>query len=135
MQIDIERQRIGDADRIGNLDGSTVRQPGRDDVLREIARSISCRPVNFRGVFARESAAAMRGRAAISIYDNLAPGKTAVTIRAANDEGTSWIDMPDRIACEPLGRKRLPHIGFNDFAHVMRGHGLVDMLCRNNNLD
>ena len=40
--VDIERQRLGDADGVGELDRALPREAGRDDVLREIARGL-CR--------------------------------------------------------------------------------------------
>src|SRR3546814_3903193 len=36
VQVDIDRQRLGDADRVGELDRATAREPGGDDILREI---------------------------------------------------------------------------------------------------
>ena len=38
--IGIERDRLGDADGIGDLDCSAVGKPGRDDILCQIAGSI-----------------------------------------------------------------------------------------------
>jgi hypothetical protein len=37
VQIDIERQRLGDADRIGKLDRAALGEAGGDDVLGEVA--------------------------------------------------------------------------------------------------
>src|SRR3546814_20632006 len=39
--IDIERQRLGDADRIAELDRALLGKPGRDDVLGHVAADIS----------------------------------------------------------------------------------------------
>ena len=36
--IDIERQRFGDTDRIGDLDRAALGEPGGDDVLGEVTR-------------------------------------------------------------------------------------------------
>src|SRR3546814_2635587 len=47
VQVDIDRQRLGDADRVGELDRATAREPGGDDILREIARDISGRAVDL----------------------------------------------------------------------------------------
>jgi len=40
VRVDIERQRLGDADRIGELDGAALGEARRDDVLGEVARGV-----------------------------------------------------------------------------------------------
>ena len=52
VRVDIERQRLGDADRIGELDGAAAGQTGGDDVLGEVARCISGRAVDLGWVLA-----------------------------------------------------------------------------------
>jgi len=39
--VDIERQRLGDTDRVSDLDRAPFRKPGSYDVLRQITRGIS----------------------------------------------------------------------------------------------
>src|SRR3546814_15112801 len=43
VQVDIDRQRLGDADRVGELDRATAREPRGDDLLGEMARDIGGR--------------------------------------------------------------------------------------------
>src|SRR5690606_13827212 len=45
VQIDIDRQRLGDADGVAELDRGTVGETGGDDVLGEIARGVGGRAV------------------------------------------------------------------------------------------
>jgi hypothetical protein len=52
VQVYVEAQRSGDADRIADLDGAFVGQPGRDDVLGQIAAGIGRRAVDLGGVLA-----------------------------------------------------------------------------------
>ena len=77
VRIDIDRQRLGNADGVGKLDRAAIGEARRDDVLREIARRIGRRAVDLGRVLARERAAAMRCRAAIGIDDDLASGQAA----------------------------------------------------------
>src|SRR5205085_4219600 len=72
MRVDVERERLGDADRISELDGAAAREACGDDVLCKIARGICGRAVDFRGILAREGTAAVGSRAAIGIDDDLA---------------------------------------------------------------
>ena len=74
MRVDVERQRLADTDRISELDRAAPGKTGGDDVLGEIARGISGRAVDLGRVLAREGAAAVRGRAAIGVDDDLAAG-------------------------------------------------------------
>src|SRR6185312_996887 len=70
--IDQQRHRIGDADRVGDLDGAALGKAGGDHVLGEIARGVRSGAVDLGRVLAGESAAAMRGIAAIGVDDDLA---------------------------------------------------------------
>ena len=77
MRIDIDRQGLGDADRIGKLDRAAIGKPGGNDVFRQIARGISGRAIDFCRVLARERTAAMRRRPAIGIDNDLPAGQAA----------------------------------------------------------
>ena len=101
--IDIERQRLADADRIGELDRAARGEPGGDDILGEIARDIGGRAVDLGRVLARESAAAVRGRAAIGVDDDLAPGEAGVAVGAADLEAAGRVDVIDGLVAEQLG--------------------------------
>ncbi len=79
--IDIDRERLGDADRIGELDGAAVRETRGDHVLRQIARGISGRAIDLGRILAGEGAAAMRGRAAVGVDDDLAAGEAGIAVR------------------------------------------------------
>src|SRR5690606_5645115 len=67
VQIHVDRERLRHADRIGKLDRASLRKPGGDDILCQIARGIGCRTVDLRRVLAGEGTTAMRGGATISI--------------------------------------------------------------------
>src|SRR6476469_10142466 len=84
MRIDQKRHRVSHADRIGDLNGATFGNAGGHNVLGEIARGISGRAIDFRGVLAGGGAAAMRRVAAVGVDDDLAAGETAVSIRSAD---------------------------------------------------
>ena len=75
-----------DADRVRDLELAAVGEPGRDDVLRDVARGVRGRAVDLRRILARERAAAVAGRAAVGVDDDLAPGEAGVAHRAADHE-------------------------------------------------
>ena len=92
MGINIERQRLGDADGIGQLDRAARRQACGDHVLGKVAGDIGGRAINLGRILAAERAAAMRGRAAIGIHDDLATGQAGIAVRAADFKAAGGID-------------------------------------------
>src|SRR4029079_15124589 len=69
VSVDVERQRLRNADRISELDRAALGQARGAHVLGEVARGISGRTVDLGRVFAREGAAAVRGGTAIGVDD------------------------------------------------------------------
>src|SRR5215211_7003533 len=86
VRFDQNRHWIGDANRIGNLDGATLSETRRDNVLGEITRGISGGAIDLGWVLAREGAAAVWCIAAVSVHDDLAAGEPAVAIRPPDHE-------------------------------------------------
>src|SRR5438045_2199947 len=95
MRVDVERQGLADANRVGELDGAARGEAGRNHVLGEVAGDISGRAVDFGRVLAREGAAAVRGRAAIRIHDDLAPGHSGIAVGTADLEAAGRVDVID----------------------------------------
>ena len=79
-----QRNGVGHADGIGDLQFALVREPRRDDVLADIARHVRRAAVDLGAVFARKGAAAVRAPAAVGIDDDLAPREAAVPFRPAD---------------------------------------------------
>src|SRR3546814_20389594 len=63
IAVHVDRQRLGDADGIGDLDRSALGETGGDHVLCQVARPVGGRAVDLGGVLAREGTAAKIGRA------------------------------------------------------------------------
>src|SRR5690606_11692057 len=120
VAVGIDRQGFRHADRVGELDGAAISEPCGHHVLGEIARRIGGRAVDLGRVLAREGAAAMRGRAAIGVDDDLAAGEAAIPVGSADDELACGIDPPFAI----LGDRQhladgLADIGLDDPADVL----------------
>ncbi len=86
VQVGIDRQRTRDADRIRKLQRAAIGEACSDDVLGEIAGGVGGRAVDLGRVLAGERAAAVRGRAAVSVDDDLTAGEAAVAVGAADEE-------------------------------------------------
>ena len=134
VQVDIDRQRLGDADRIGKLKGAAIAQSRGDDVLGEIARGVGRRAVDLGRILAREGAAAVRRRAAVGVDDDLASREAAIAVGPADIELARRIDVPDGLGGDPAFRQRRGHIRANDRSDVLGAEVRVDMLMGNDDL-
>src|SRR3569832_1948855 len=110
VQIDIDRQRLGNADRVGKLYRATVAKTGRDNVLRQIARRIRGQAIDLGRIFAVERPTVMRSRAAVSVDDNLAAGETAVSVGTAVHKGPRRVYVPHGLGGDPFRRKSLTNV-------------------------
>ena len=90
-----DRDRVRDADRVGDLHLAAVGEPGRDDVLGHVAGRVGGRAVDLRRILARERAAAVTGRAAVGVDDDLAAGQAGVAHRAADHELAGRVDVDE----------------------------------------
>ena len=89
------------ADRVCDLDLAAVGEACGDDVLRHIAGCVRGRAVDLRRILAGERAAAVRGRAAVGVDDDLAAGQTGVAHRAADDELAGRVAVEEALLLEP----------------------------------
>src|SRR3954447_21194691 len=92
VRVHEKRHRIGDADRVRDLDGALFGQPSRHDVLGEIAGRICGGAVHLSRVLAGERAAAMRCVTTVRVNDDLAPGKPTIAVWTADHEIAGGVD-------------------------------------------
>ena len=74
-RLDQHADRMRDADRVRDLHLAALGEPGRDDVLRDVARGVGRRTVDLGRVLAGEGAAAVAGHPAVRVGDDLAAGQ------------------------------------------------------------
>ena len=91
-RLDVDRHRFSHANRVGDLQLDTVRQPRGDDVLRHPAGRVRGGTVDLGRVLAAERAAAMVGGAAVRVDDDLAAGQAGVGGRTSEDERAGRVD-------------------------------------------
>jgi len=87
-----DRDRMREADRVGDLQLAALRETCGDDVLRHVAGRVRRRAVDLGGVFAGEGTAPVPGHAAIGVDDDLPSGDARVAHRPAAHEAARWID-------------------------------------------
>src|SRR5689334_16352252 len=117
-RLDEHGHRVRHADRVRHLDLAALCEPGRDDVLRDIARRVRGGAVDLRRVLAGERAAAMRGRAAVRVDDDLAPSQAGVAHRPADHEFARRVAVEEVLVLEPPG---VVEILREDRLHDVRG--------------
>ena len=86
--LDHHRDRVRDADGVGDLDLGAVGETGRDEVLGDPARRVGGRAVDLDGT-CPERAAAVAGDPAVGVDDDIAPGQAGVADGAAMTNGGS----------------------------------------------
>src|SRR3954471_20304762 len=91
-RLDHQRDRVGGADRVRDLELAPLREAGGDHVLRDVPRHVCGGPVDLRRIFARERSAAVRGHAPVRVDDDLAAGETGVGLGAADLEAAGGVD-------------------------------------------
>ena len=106
--VDHYRDRIGDADCVGDLYFGALSDTRRDDVLRHVARGVCARSVYFRGVLARKSPAAVSCAASIGVDDDLSPGESRVTDRAPDYEPPGRVYVGLHVFVEKFVRHYFP---------------------------
>ena len=80
------------ANRIGELDFATIRQPGCDHILRDPTSHVSRAAIDLGGIFARKRATAVPAHPAVGIANNLASCDAGVAFRAADDKAAGGIN-------------------------------------------
>ena len=112
---------LGYADGIGELYLTFFGNAGCDHVFGDVARIVCRAAVNLCRVLAAERAAAVTGKAAVGVNNDLSAGQTRVADGAADDESAGGIDKNLGIP-EQLRR--------NDGIDHIRDHILADLLAR-----
>mmetsp|Transcript_10007 Transcript_10007/g.18591 ORF Transcript_10007/g.18591 Transcript_10007/m.18591 type:complete len:449 (-) Transcript_10007:108-1454(-) len=132
-----QRQRLCHTDGIGKLHQASRAQAAVHHGLGHLSADVGSRAVHFRGVLAREGAAAVRAPATVRVDDDLAASQACIALRAADDELARRVDVQVRVAAiqgdgwlpvlqlDGL-QSTLDDLLFNLLVHVLhaRGHHL-----------
>lgn len=99
-RFDVDADRLSDTDCIGKADDHSISESSGNYAFGDMASHVSGRSVDFGGVFAGESSAAVWAHAAVSIDNDLPPGEACVAIWATRDEPSGWVDVVgDFVGC------------------------------------
>ena len=84
--VDEDRQGLGNADGVRELDEAAAREASRDKRFRDPAGGVRRGAVDLGEILARESSSTVRTPTTVSIDDDLTAGQTGITLGSANDE-------------------------------------------------
>src|SRR2546422_4482908 len=128
-RVDPDRDRLDDADRVGDLNLAAPSQARGNDGLRHVPSAVGTGAVDLRRILARETAAAMTRVAAIRVDHDLATGEPGISNRTSDDESPCGIDERAEVAILELGRNHgIDHV-LGDVRTQLFGGDLLVVLC------
>eukprot|EP00754_Rhynchopus_humris_P026784 Rhum_TRINITY_DN15042_c11_g1::Rhum_TRINITY_DN15042_c11_g1_i2::g.137124::m.137124 len=108
VRVDVDRQRLGNADGVRQLHDRALGEAARHDRLGDPASRVARGPVHLRRVLAGERASAVRAPAAVRVHDDLAAGQAGVALRSADHEPARRVQVEDGLVVQVLGRDHVP---------------------------
>ena len=123
--VDVDRDGIGMADRVGELNLAACGETGCYDILGHVAAHVGCGTVYLGRILSGEGASAVATHATIGVDDDLAAGETGVALGSADDEAARGVDQKLRLLGEHLGGKDLAdHLLDAEFLDLLVGNTL-----------
>lgn len=119
VTVNVDRQRMRDADSVGDLDEHPPTEPRLHQRQCHPSRSVSGTAVDLGEVLAGESAPAVGPPAAIRIDDDLAACQAGIALRTADNESAARIQVVDRVLVEIM-------VG-NDFVDDFREQCVLEL--------
>ena len=111
--VDVNRQRLGDADGVGDLHQASSREAGGDDRLGRLSGDVRSGAINLRRILAREGTTTVRTPTPVGVDDDLSTSQTGIAIRTTDDESSRRVQVVDSFVVQVLFRDNL----LDDFVH------------------
>jgi len=103
VSVDGERQWLGDADGVRDLDEDTSAEACLDEGLGHPSGGVGARPVDLGVVLTGEGTTAVGTPAAVGVDNDLTAGEAGVTLWSTDDESAGWVDVVDGFVGEVFG--------------------------------
>lgn len=94
--VDVDGQRLGNTDGIGQLNEGTAGKASSDQGLGDPASDISGRTIDLGEVLAGEGTTTVGTPATVGVNDDLTASETGVTLGTTDDEETRGLDLKAR---------------------------------------
>src|SRR5271155_4620955 len=80
-RVDVNTDRLCDADGVRELNLTSASDAGGHDVLRDVPRVVAGAPIDLAGVLAAECAAAVAAHSAVRVDDDLSAREPTIALR------------------------------------------------------
>ena len=102
VRVDVDRQRVGDANGVRELDEGPAAQLVGHEGFGDPTRGVGRGTIDFGGVLTAEGTASVRAPSAVRVNDDLAAGESGVAVRTSDDEASRRIEMVNGLVVEVL---------------------------------
>src|ERR1700682_4588593 len=92
-RVEQNRNRVGDANRVGKLDQTAISQTCGNNVLGDITRHIGGGTIYLRGILSGEGATSVRRVATVCVDNDFTTGKARVPLWSSRNKPASRVDM------------------------------------------
>lgn len=103
VSIDVDGERVGDTNGVGELDADTVAEVVGHEGLGDPAGGVGGGTVDLGAVLAGEGTASVGAPTSVGVDDDLSAGEAGVTVGSADDEAAGGVDVVDGLLIEVLG--------------------------------
>lgn len=93
VRVDIDGQRLSDADCVRELNEGPASQASGDERLGDPAADVRRRPVDLGEVLAGEGTTTVGAPTAVRVNDDFAACQTSIALRPTNDEEPGGLDL------------------------------------------
>lgn len=124
--VDVDRDRLSDADSVGELNFALAGEARSDEVLGDVASGVRSGAVNLGRIFSGEGAAAVTTFAAVGVDDDLTSRESSVALGATDHEASGGVDVDDGLVVEELsGADRLDDLLKDLTAHLLKSDAVT----------
>lgn len=91
--VDVDGQRLGNTNGVGQLNESTASEAGSDQRLGDPSTDVGGRSVDLGEILSGESTTTVGTPATVCVDNDLATSQTGVTLRTTNDEQARGLNL------------------------------------------
>ena len=91
--VNVNGSWLSDTDGVGELDETTASELGVDEGLGDPAGNVGSGTIDLGEVLSGESTTSVGSPSTVGVDNDLASGKTGITLWSTNDEQTRWLDL------------------------------------------
>lgn len=103
ISVDVDGERVGNTNGVGELDADTVAEVVGHEGLGDPAGGVGGGTVDLGAVLAGEGTASVGAPTSVGVDDDLSAGEAGVTVGSADDEAAGGVDVVDGLLIEVLG--------------------------------